>query len=186
LAERLAANVKQTGPMLVLGNGGAALAAVAACKLAGATRVWVSARSWLSSTARREWRDVSDFEVDGVTPLAWDAEAAPWAQLVCLVQATSAGMRGKAGGEELASWVKWQELPARCFVYDVVYNPARTPLLAAAEQRGLSAEGGLSMLVGQAALAVELWLGVKAPRAAMMRVAEAALAVQAREAEQAR
>jgi shikimate dehydrogenase len=183
LAERLSAGISQSGTALVLGNGGAALAAVAACKAAGVKRVGVSARSWLSTTARAEWRDIWDFDVDGVVALAWDSQDAEaralFGSACCVVQATSAGMRGKPGGEQLAAWVPWHQLPAHCFVYDVVYNPALTPMLQTAERHGLPHEGGLSMLVGQAALAVRLWLGIEAPRADMQRVAEAELAKHA-------
>ncbi|HEY3498623.1 MAG TPA: shikimate dehydrogenase, partial [Polyangiaceae bacterium] len=59
--------------------------------------------------------------------------------------------------------------------YDLVYNPADTAFLKAARAAGLSARGGLGMLVGQAALAFEIWFGRPAPRAAMQRAAEAAL-----------
>jgi len=61
------------------------------------------------------------------------------------------------------------------FLYDVVYNPPVTPLLHKARALSLACEGGLSMLVGQAALAVELWLGVSAPRAEMRAAAERTL-----------
>jgi shikimate dehydrogenase len=182
LAERLREGVRGTGPALVLGNGGAALAAVAACKLAGIAQIGVSARSWLSTSPRARWRDILDFDVEGVTVFAWDVKddqtRALFASASCVVQATSAGMRGKPGGEQLADWLPWSELPANCFVYDVVYNPAVTPMLLAAQRRGLPHEGGLSMLVGQAALAVRLWLGIEAPRAEMQRVAELALSEQ--------
>jgi shikimate dehydrogenase len=191
LAERLVAGLAgRQGSALVLGNGGAALAAVAACRAAGLTPVTVSARSWLSSVPREQWRDRSDFDAASVSLLPWDQHdsrsEALWSDACCLVQATSGGMRGKAGGEQLAEWVPWQLLPQHCFVYDVVYNPAVTPLLEAAQRRGLAAEGGLSMLIGQAALAVQLWLGIEAPREAMTRAATAALGQQLLQAGQAR
>jgi shikimate dehydrogenase len=183
LAERLRAGTpRRTGPMLVLGNGGAALAAVAACRAAGASEIWVSARSWLPGLEREQWRDAADFVAPDVTLFCWEQHDSRVTEMLasarCLVQATSAGMRGKSSGEELVPWVA--QLPVDCFVYDVVYNPALTPLLLAAQRRGLPCEGGLSMLIGQAALAVQLWLGIDAPRAAMTQVAEAALAAQAR------
>ena len=49
-------------------------------------------------------------------------------------------------------------------MYDIVYAPLVTPLLAAAEARGLETIDGLEMLVGQAAAAFELFFGVPAPR----------------------
>ena len=50
-------------------------------------------------------------------------------------------------------------LPALEGVIDVIYNPDRTPLVLAAQKRGLSAAGGLWMLVMQAVLAAEKFLG---------------------------
>ena len=44
-------------------------------------------------------------------------------------------------------------------VFDCVYNPLRTRLLLASQKRGLPADGGLYMLVKQAAHACELFTG---------------------------
>jgi shikimate dehydrogenase len=54
--------------------------------------------------------------------------------------------------------------PDDCLVYDIVYAPLVTPLLAAAEDRGLETIDGLEMLVGQAAVAFELFFGAAPPR----------------------
>lgn len=45
-------------------------------------------------------------------------------------------------------------------VFDAIYNPRCTRLLAIAQQHGIANCDGLSMLVYQAALAQEVWLGV--------------------------
>ena len=55
-------------------------------------------------------------------------------------------------------------LPDDAVVYDIVYAPLETPLLAAAAARGLDTVDGLEMLVGQAALAFELFFGAAPPR----------------------
>jgi shikimate dehydrogenase len=64
-------------------------------------------------------------------------------------------------------------LHAGQFVYDTVYHPVETPLLAAARARGVPAANGLGMLVHQAALAFELWTGETAPLAVMRDAARA-------------
>ena len=76
-----------------------------------------------------------------------------------LVNATSLGMVGQPPLEiDLSSW------PSQMVVYDIVYSPLETPLLAAARARGLRTIDGLQMLVGQAAAAFELFFGQPAPR----------------------
>lgn len=187
LAERLSAGLRKANPRgtavghaVVLGNGGAALAAVVACQRAGAGRVYVSARAFAEATPSEQWPHVEEFERLAALPVSWSAafdrelsQHLVTAQLI--VQATSAGMLGKGGGEEVAQLVPWGSLRSDVFVYDVVYNPPATAFLEQATALGLANEGGLSMLVGQAALAVELWLELDAPRAEMAAAAEAAL-----------
>jgi shikimate dehydrogenase len=85
--------------------------------------------------------------------------AAPLPPVDLLVNATSLGMIGQP---ELT--VDLTPLPDHAVVYDLVYAPLLTPLLLAAEKRGLALVDGLEMLIGQAALAFELFFGVAPPR----------------------
>jgi len=177
LAERLAAGKAQGDAAVVLGNGGAALAAVAACRAAGATSVTVSARSWIDEADPSSWRGRADFDRLGAELATWSrAESSRLSNALrsaaVVVQSTSAGMVGAGGGQELADMIPWKRLRSDAFLYDVVYNPPITPFLERARSLGLKGEGGLSMLVGQAALAVRLWLGIAAPRAEMTAAAE--------------
>lgn len=53
-----------------------------------------------------------------------------------------------------------EKVISRCAaVFDAVYNPRKTQLLACAEQRGISCVEGLGMLFYQAVEAQKLWLG---------------------------
>ena len=61
-----------------------------------------------------------------------------------------------------------QALPAKAVVYDLVYHPTDTALLRAAEHRGLTAVGGLALLVQQAALSFAHFTGI-VPDAALCR-----------------
>ena len=65
-------------------------------------------------------------------------------------------------------------LPATATVFDLVYVPRETPLLAAARARGLRAANGSEMLIAQAAAAFERWTGVGG-MAGVMRAAVAPL-----------
>ena len=64
-------------------------------------------------------------------------------------------------------------------VFDLVYNPAETPFVAAAKSRGAKAISGLGMLIYQAAESFRLWTGKDADIAAMRAAAESALGVKA-------
>ena len=72
-----------------------------------------------------------------------------------LVNTTSLGMHGDS-----ALPARPGLLPAHAIVTDIVYVPLKTPLLAAAERRGLKTVDGLGMLLHQAAPAFAKWFGV--------------------------
>ena len=57
-------------------------------------------------------------------------------------------------------------------VYDMIYRPAETPLLAAAQAAGCRTANGLGMLLHQGAKAFEIWTGQTAPRDEMRRALE--------------
>lgn len=76
-----------------------------------------------------------------------------------LINATSVGMSPNTDN----SLVPPELLKPDMVVYDVVYNPQKTRLLADAEKAGAVVIGGLDMLIWQGALAFELWTGVEAP-----------------------
>ena len=48
-------------------------------------------------------------------------------------------------------------------VYDMIYRPAATPLLKAAKAAGCRVANGISMLLHQGALALEIWTDQPAP-----------------------
>jgi len=57
-------------------------------------------------------------------------------------------------------------------VYDMVYKPAETKLLAAAKAAGCRTANGVGMLVHQGAKAFEIWTGKSAPVDVMRRAVE--------------
>jgi shikimate dehydrogenase len=80
-----------------------------------------------------------------------------------LVNATSVGMSPNTSQTPVAKRLLRSDL----VVFDVVYNPVKTRLLAEAGESGATTIDGIDMLVWQGALAFELWTGVKAPVAIM-------------------
>lgn len=57
-------------------------------------------------------------------------------------------------------------------VYDMIYRPAETPLLRAAQAAGTRVANGLGMLLHQGAKALEIWSGQPAPVEVMRRALE--------------
>lgn len=73
-----------------------------------------------------------------------------------IVNATSLGMAPRA--DEMPP-LPPAVLTARPFVYDLIYSPPETRLLAAARAAGCRAANGLGMLVWQGALSLAQWTG---------------------------
>ncbi len=90
-----------------------------------------------------------------------------------LINCTPVGMAGTK--EEKESPVANEVIPPDALVFDLVYHPAKTPLMAAAEQRGAKILGGLPMLVYQGAESFRLWTGRDAPLDVMLKAAREAL-----------
>ena len=76
-----------------------------------------------------------------------------------VVNASPLGMHGQP---ELA--FDWSHAPPGSIAYDIVTHPVETRLLSIASRAGSRTIDGLSMLIGQAAIAFELFFGAKPPR----------------------
>jgi shikimate dehydrogenase len=138
-------------PVAVVGTGGAAHAVLFALSKANAGPVTLFARNVLKGAAL-----LARFGLKG-TVQTLDKPLPP---VALLVNATQLGMAGEASLE-----LDLSALPEDAVVYDIVYTPLLTPLLAAAARHGLATVDGLEMLIGQAALAFELFFGAAPPRA---------------------
>jgi len=76
-----------------------------------------------------------------------------------VINASPLGMRGAPPlGLDLT------HVPPGSVIYDIVTDPVETPLLIAAREAGLATIDGLSMLIGQAAIAFERFYGAPPPR----------------------
>jgi shikimate dehydrogenase len=157
----------------VLGAGGAARAAVLALADAGAGRVHIIARRLAAAESLREQllADGGAGEIAGFDDLEELEPLLHGSKLV--VNATPLGMHGKSA--PLTSGLL-ALLPGDAHVMDLIYQPAQTPLLVAAQGRGLATSHGLDMLVHQAAIAFERWTGTQPPFDVMRDAALAGLA----------
>lgn len=139
---------------VVAGAGGAAHAVVHALLSAGAASVTVGNRDAAAAEALLE-RFASIGQASrtatGLGDAAFD-EALRSADLA--VNATTVGMIDPGATIDVGL------LPDAATVFDLVYVPPETPLLAAARARGLRAANGSEMLIQQAAIAFERWTGV--------------------------
>lgn len=173
---------------IVLGSGGATPAVVAACRAAGIRDVRVSARRFEPGSDVESWPGSAELRRLGADVVAWPAKsaaaAAEFAELCrgagLFVQCTSAGMHGADSGEPLAALIPWELTPPDALAYDLIYAPLETPFLRVAREAGRRTAHGLDMLVGQAALSVEIWLGKRPPLAPLMMAALAALEARRR------
>jgi len=139
--------------VLVVGAGGAARASVLALGRAGA-RVTVAARRSNTATAAAGLSP-------GAEVVALDAVKGGDFEVV--INATPLGMGGEPLPIDPPGTGQW--------AVDLVYHPAVTPFLAAAEAAGAEVVGGIGMLVHQAALGFEAMTGHPAPLEAMQAAA---------------
>jgi len=91
-----------------------------------------------------------------IKPCSWQQSVAALKDAALLVNSTMLGMRGQRALD-----VDVGVLPPFAVVYDIVYAPLETPLLAAARKRGLTAVDGLGMLLHQARPGFAAWFGVE-------------------------
>jgi len=145
----------------VLGAGGAARAIVDALRAEGFALV-VAARRKEQAAALIAGLDPHFNHAAALdhfatpTDFAFDDRAGI---LDLIVNTTPLGMDGQP---PLA--FDFSHAPPGAIVYDIVYKPLETPLLAEARRRGHPTIDGLAMLVGQAAAAFERFFGIAAPR----------------------
>ncbi|MES2445058.1 MAG: shikimate dehydrogenase [Pseudomonadota bacterium] len=135
---------------VVIGAGGAARAVLFALARLGIGRVTIQNRNVLKAAAL-----LSSFGIKG------DAVAlgSPLPPAVLLVNASALGMTGHPPLD-----LDLSPLPEDAVVYDAVYAPLETGLLAQARARELDTVDGLDMLIAQASLAFELFFGAEPPR----------------------
>jgi shikimate dehydrogenase len=149
LVSRLHQAGARMGSVILLGNGGAARAALVALKLVGINNVRIQARDLAEAT-----KLAVEFGLE-VEPELFTAPIASDG----LINATPLGMAGRD-----CLNCDLERMPVQGWVFDMVYDPVETPLIGAARGRGLQTVDGLHMLVEQAAASFKLFFGQDAPR----------------------
>ena len=136
--------------VLVIGNGGAARAAVFALKEKGA-QVTLSGRNPQRVRALAKVCEIMALNRNQVIQKKFDA----------LVHATPVGMHPQE------DQCFFEDVIPADLVFDMVYNPLETLLLKKARSQGKSVIQGLEMFLEQAAAQSEIWTGQTAPRGTM-------------------
>ena len=158
--------------VVVAGAGGAAHAVVFACLQAGADRVTVGNRTAAAASALVERFGAVGSGARTAVALGSPPFEAALRSADLAVNATTVGM------VDPGATISVDLLPATATVFDLVYVPPETALLAAARARGLRVANGAEMLIQQAAIAFERWTGVGG-MADVMRTAVAPLLADA-------
>jgi shikimate dehydrogenase len=157
------AGVDVVGDLIVVGGGATAESALAAVRQLGAQNATILVREperaqLAAETAYRHGLEATVVRLDEIEKVP------PAAVLISTIPAA-------AQAPYAATLVDRAEV-----VFDVVYDPARTPLIEAAEKAGRSTIGGIEMLVHQAARQLELMTACRtAPIDAMRAAGLAAL-----------
>ncbi len=150
----------------ILGSGGSARAVIAACDQLDCAVIHVVGRDHHKLAALQQ--DVADTGLQ-IQIQGWQSLNKLLPQMGLVVNTTPLGMHphvddSPLDGEAIAL------LPPSAIVYDLIYTPRPTRLLALAKQQGFTVIDGLEMLIHQGAAAFEIWLG-ELPSIPVMRQA---------------
>lgn len=153
--------------VLVLGAGGSGRAAVFALRDKGA-EVHILNRTAETAAKLAKASGAKVFKKE-----AFHQRTNP-ASFDIIINSTPIGMSGNKGEQILTA----DELKTK-IVFDLVYNPADTPLIRMARAQGINVITGVEMFVQQGARQFEIWTGKPAPEEEMLRVVVHALRQQA-------
>lgn len=134
--------------VVLLGAGGAARAAAYQCLREGCRELWIGNRNQQRLRALGEW-----FDDPRIRLFDLSNPPAKMPHRCLLINATSVGLRQGDGSPFTFAGrtEQWK-------VFDMIYEPAETPLMQAAQNCGYPAVNGLEMLIWQGALALAIWL----------------------------
>ena len=147
-----------SGPAVLLGAGGAARAIAVALIEAGVPELRL-----VNRTADRA-AGLAKALSGNIAPVPWQDRNLALAGAALLVNSTTLGMVGQPPLD-----IDLSRLPRKAPVYDIVYAPLETPLLAAARARGHPCIDGIGMLLHQARPGFAAWFGVEPEVTAELR-----------------
>jgi shikimate dehydrogenase len=139
----------EAGPCAIIGAGGASRAVIVALLDAGVSEIRLINRTYSRAVElAHEFGSV-------IQPILWDDRSEALAHCSLLVNASSLGMQGQPPLD-----IFLHDLPKSALVYDIIFAPWETKLLASARDRGHEVVNGIPMLIEQARLGFSAWFGV--------------------------
>ncbi len=155
--------------IIVLGAGGAAISAVFLCVKERANRVFLINRTF-EKALKIAKKFKNRLDIKPLFLLDKDSVERAFDESELLIQTTSVGLKKSDPliiNADLLKKVK--------YVYDMIYKPNPTKLLAAAKKRGCKISGGIGMLCHQGAKAFQMWTGKKPDINLMKQIVEEAV-----------
>jgi shikimate dehydrogenase len=156
--------------ILLLGAGGAARGAAVECLQRGCASLTIVNRTRANLDALL----AQLVPLAGNSIIAGSTDTPTVSPGALVINATSAGLKPT---DPLP--VDLAALPRPAGVFDMIYNPPETPLLAQARALGIPAANGLSMLVHQGVRALEIWSEAAVPVDAMRAAVHSAMKAHA-------
>ena len=138
-----------SGPIAVLGAGGASRALVASLAAQGASEIRLLNRT------REKAEEIAAAVGSAVKVVPWEERSQALDGVALLANATSLGSAGKPPVD-----IALDRLPKGALVGDLIYVPPETPLLESARLRRNITVNGMGLLLNQARPAFNAWFGV--------------------------
>lgn len=143
--------------VLIIGAGGAAYAAAIAAARCNASKIFIANRT--NKNAENVAQQLNRYYNVSVEVLDYESLELKKDEYALLIQTTSVGMSTSGSLGEIP--IKSDAALKRSeFVFDMIYSPACTPLMAHAKDCGAVVVNGFSMLYYQAVAAFECWNNV--------------------------
>jgi shikimate dehydrogenase len=162
----------------ILGNGGAARAVVAGCHQLGCGKIDVFGRDIAKLAAfGSSWQDIQLRVTNSDACTSVEIQTHLWEELptfihqdnLLVINCTPIGMHPRIEDSPIDAET-FDRIGTNAIAYDLIYTPRPTKFLQLARDRGTIAIDGVEMLIGQGAIAFELWLQQPAPIKIMRQI----------------